>query len=301
MLGAISGVSALVRADESFPTILQLPPGFRPEGLTHGRGDTLYVNNFDHGAIFKVNAETGVGEILVPASETRQGIGLRFDRRTNLLYSSGGTTGHGFVFHADTGALVADYVLATGSDPTFINDGFITPDAIVFTDSLRPTIYRLPLGEDARPGPQSAITTITLNGDMPFIPGAINANDLENTPDHEKLIVDHSTTGNLYTLDVASGHTDLIDLGGVTLPTNDGMWLQGRILYVAQNTNNVAVIELSKDGARGRVVRNITSLLFDALATPIIFADGLYLTNARFEVQPADNASFTVVRIGLHR
>jgi hypothetical protein len=299
---ALSAAALPARADNSFPDVIQLPLGFRPEGIIHGHGDTLFVDNFDHGAIFKVDARSGVGRILVPASPDRQGIGIKFDPRTNFLFTAGGTTGRTFVWDADSGAPITNFLLASGTSPTFINDLFITPHAVFFTDSFRDVVYELPLEHGGRLPSPSAVKTIPLVGDYQFIPTTdpsnpvFNGNGIERTPDHRNLLIMNSKTGKLYTM-TENGVTEDIDLGGLTLPTCDGFLLLGHTLYVVQNTNNIAVILLSHDGHRGRLLRNITNPNFDTLATATFLDDAIYVTNPRFQVQPADGQPFSVVRV----
>ena len=291
------------RAHDSFPAVIEMPLGFRPEGITHGHDSTLYVDNFDHGAIFKVDARTGKGRLLVPASETRMGLGIKFDPRTDYLFTAGGTTGHAFVWDAETGAQIADYPLASGSSATFINDLIITPEGIFFTDSFRPVVYELPVGDHGRLPHPSAVKTITLTGDYQFVPTTdpanpvFNGNGIERSPNGDDLLIMNSSTGKLYTLEPETGATAQIDLGGLTLPTCDGFLLLGRTLYVVQNTNNIAVIALSRDAARGTLLENITSPNFDTLATATFLDGAIYVTNPAFQVTPPDGQPFTVVRI----
>jgi sugar lactone lactonase YvrE len=309
MLGTLSilvtvcSAATPVNADGSFPAVVPLPLGFRPEGITHGDHQRLYIDNFDHGAIYEADARTGIGHILVPASENRMGLGIKFDTRTHFLFTAGGTTGRAFVWDAGTGAPIAEYLLAAGDSPTFINDLIITPRAVYFTDSFRPTVYELPLGDGGQLPQQGAVKAITLVGDYQFIPTTdpnqpvFNGNGIERTPDHRALLVMNSKTGKLYTMDPRTGVTDEIELGGLTLPTCDGFLLLGRTLYVVQNTNNIAVIALSHDGGRGRLVRNITNPNFDTLATATFLDDALYVTNPRFQVPVPDGQPFNAVRV----
>jgi sugar lactone lactonase YvrE len=285
----------VANANDKFPDVIQLPIGFRPEGIIND-GNTLYIANFDHGAVFKADARTGKGQILVEARDGRMGLGIKLDERTDYLFVAGGSTGHAYVYDAHNGAPLADYVLAA-SGPTFINDLLIVGDTVYFTDSFRPSFFTLSLGRGGRLPPQSAVREIPLAGDYEFIAGAFNANGIERTPDCKALIIINSANGKLYRLDPRSGRTAAIDLGGVLLKTGDGLVLDGNTLFVVQNTNNVAVVELNRRKNQGKVVDNITNPNFDTLATATLVHDALYITNARFQVQPADGAPFSVVRV----
>jgi sugar lactone lactonase YvrE len=282
-----------------FPSVIQLPLGFRPEGITHD-GHKLFVANFDHGAVFEIDARTGEGEILVPARPDRMGLGIKLDQRTDYLFVAGGGTGHAYVYDEHTGAAVADYVLAA-SGPTFINDLVITGNAVYFTDSFRPSLFKLPLGRGGRLPPQSAVQEIPITGEYEFVPlapGVFNNNGIERTPDGKALIVINSANGKLYRI-TGEGVSDQIDLArGATLPTGDGLLLDGSTLYVVQNTNNIAVVALHGRN-RGRIVDNITNPSFDTLATATKLDDALYVTNPRFQVADPTNQPFSVVRVPL--
>lgn len=301
---AIALVPAAAHARDrhaSPPDVIDLPAGFRPEGITRGDDDTLYVANFDHGDIFVANARTGKGHILVKAPEGRMGLGIHLDERTNYLFVAGGATGHAYVYDADSGATVADVVLTTGT--TFVNDLVITRDAVYFTDSFQPFFYRLSLGRGGHVPHTPEVTKIPLSGDYQFFPTTdpaspiFNANGIVPSPDHDALIMINSKNGVLYRVDPDSGKATAIKLAGdATLPTGDGLVLEDDTLFVVQNTNNVAVVELGRKN-RGRIVANFTNPHFDTLATAVLLHGALYITNARFQVSDPVGQPFTVVRL----
>src|SRR5262245_42532517 len=62
-----------------FPDTIALPNGFRPEGISIGRGTSIYVGSIPTGAIFKADLVTGQGAILVPPQTGRAAIGTSLD------------------------------------------------------------------------------------------------------------------------------------------------------------------------------------------------------------------------------
>src|SRR6185503_7948559 len=118
------------------PESIPLPNGFQPEGIARGPGTTFFVGSIPTGAIYQGDAVTGEGDILVPAQDGRNAIGLKYDPRTHLLFVSGGGTGFAYVYNADTGENVAEIQLSTL--PSFINDVVIARDAAYFTNSFQP-------------------------------------------------------------------------------------------------------------------------------------------------------------------
>jgi hypothetical protein len=124
-----------------FPVRIDLPSGFRPEGIEVGRGDTFYVGSIPTGDIRQGSLRTGETALLVDAPAGRAATGIEFDNR-NRLFVAGGGTGDGYVYDADTGAELAVYDFA--SSATFIND--------VCRNADRCLVHRLDEGS-ALPGP----------------------------------------------------------------------------------------------------------------------------------------------------
>jgi sugar lactone lactonase YvrE len=284
-------------AKGGFPSIINLPNGWRPEGIAIGKGATFYVGSLANGAVYRGSLLTGVGDILVPGVEGRAVTGLYVDERHNYLFAAGAGSGQGFVFNARTGETLATYQLAEGT-PTFVNDVIVTRKAAYFTDSQQPFIYKVPLGRQGELPAQSEIERIPLSGDYVFVPGAFNANGIEATPDGKWLFIVHSSRGELYRVDPETGAATLVDLGGASLVNGDGLRRQGRTLYVVQNQlNQIAVVRLNRDWDGGSVARLITDPNFDVPTTVGVFGPWLYAVNARFTTPPTPDTTYTVVRV----
>jgi hypothetical protein len=85
-------------------------------------------------------------------------------------------------------------------------------------------------------------------------------------------------------------------LGTETVVNGDGLLLEGQTLFVVQNRlNQVAVIDLSSDFAKGTVRTRITNPLFDVPTTLTAAGTGLYAVNARFGVQMSPDTAYTVI------
>jgi sugar lactone lactonase YvrE len=303
-LAAALTISApALHADSSrrSPDTIALPNGFQPEGIAIGRGGTIYAGSIPTGAIYAADLRTGEGSILVPGQAGRAAIGLDFDRRTDLLYVAGGPTGSAFVYDADTGETVAVFRLTT--DPaTFINDQIVTRDAVFFTDSRRPVLYRIELSRRGRLSPDAEVSEIPLGGDFEFVPGAFNANGIEVSPDGRELIVINSAVATLYRVDPDDGFATAIDLDGVPMTNGDGLLLRGDKLFVVQNRlNQVAVVDLSRCENSGEVDEVITSTRFDVPTTIDAIGRSLYLVNARFGTAPTPTTTYTIERVRLDR
>ncbi len=276
---------------------ISLPNGFQPEGVVIGRGTTIYAGSIPTGAIFAADLRTGRGSILVPAQAGRAAIGLDLDRRTNLLYVAGGPTGAAYVYDGDTGETVAVFQLTTEA-ATFINDQIVVRDAVYFTDSMRPVIYRIPLSRRGALSPDAVPVEIPLGGDFEFVPGQFNANGIEATAGGKDLIVVNSVLGTLYRVDPDTGVATLIDLGGDSVVNGDGLFLRGDDLFVVQNQlNQIAVVDLNRRVDAGVIERVITDSRFDIPTTLDGIGGSLYVVNARFNTPPTPDTTYTIERV----
>jgi hypothetical protein len=285
----------LAAADNLFPQTISLPNGFRPEGIAVGRGPTIFAGSIGTGAVYAANVITGEGRIVVPAQTGRPAIGLSFDPRTNLIYVAGGPTGAAYVYDARTGNTVAFFQLTTAG--SFVNDQIVTADAVYFTDSLRPVVYRIALSRGARPSPDADVEEIPLSGDYQHVAG-FNANGIVATPGGRALIIVQSATGKLFRVDPDSGDAQEIDLGGFTATAGDGMLLRGDTLFLVQNQlNQIAVIDLDRRLESGEVEEIITDDRFDVPTTITEFFGLLFVVNARFNTPPAADTTYTIERV----
>jgi sugar lactone lactonase YvrE len=270
------------------PAEIDLPAGFRPEGIDI-RGGRAYLGSLADGDIYRVDLATGTGEVISEGPGTPS-VGVEVDRR-GRLFVAGGNAGDARVIDTRTGEVLAAYPLGGG----FVNDVVVTADAAWFTDSVRPVLHRLPLG---RNGALPAVAEqLPITGDLVYGPG-FNANGIETTPDGRALLVVQSSTGLLFRVDPASGVSTVVDLAGETLTNGDGLTRDGRTLYAVQNQlNTLAVLELARDGRSGRVEQRITDERFDVPTTVARSGDRLYLPNARFGTPPTPTTPYTVVAI----
>src|SRR5262249_47547368 len=109
-----------------FPTHIDLPDGFRPEGIVIGQGTTFYVGSIPTGALYCGDLRTGAGEVITPGADGTASIGLAIDNR-GLVYVAGGPTGRGRVIDGATGDVPKTYQFTT--DSSFVNDVALSKDA----------------------------------------------------------------------------------------------------------------------------------------------------------------------------
>jgi hypothetical protein len=254
---AASLVAATPAASPNFPTRIDFPAGWRAEGIATGRGHTFYAGNTANGSIYAGDYRTGEGSVLVPGVTGGSAFGVFADNH-NRLFVAGGGTCHAKVYDADTGAPIADYTLTT--PPCFINDVAVTNDGAYFTNTVGlPVLFKIPIAPNGDLGATSQTLTLT--------PSVAGLNGIEATPDGSTLVVVSITLSKFYTVDPATGATSEIVLDAPVL-RGDGLILQGRTLYAAENLPSAAVpgvpgavaeIELSPDFTTGHVVGRLNN------------------------------------------
>lgn len=293
---------------ESFPETIPLPDGFQPEGITLGIGHTAYVGSLAGGAIHKVDLRTGASSELIPGFPgSLFAVGLDFDVRSGYLFVAGGLTGDGRVYDADTGQLMHHLFLGAPWVP-WINDVLVTRDAAYFTNSFAPFIYKVPL--DSQGEPSGDVQALMLGGDWqnftnPAPAGLaemwINANGIVATPNNRTLIVVNYFSGRLYTVDSDTGYATEIDLGGVVVPTGDGLVLSGKTLYVVQNfPSRIAVFMMNPAYSTATLTGYLVDSDLNSPSTADAFGPWLYAVNARFFEcfpGPCPTLEYQIVRV----
>ena len=292
LVGTAPGV-AVAKPDTPFPTVLSLPDGWQPEGITIGSNKRAWLGSRADGSIYELDLKTGEGEVISQGPGTPS-VGLKVDRR-DRLFVSGGSAGNARVVDTETGDVLESYQLTTGA--SFVNDVLLHRKAAWFTDSQKAQLYKLPLGEAGALPDASEVETLPLTGAWAQLPG-FNANGISRTPNHQALLVVNSAAGALYRVDPETGAATVVDLGGTALTNGDGLLLKGARLFVVQNQlNRVAVLKLNPDGTAGTLKRTITSPDFDVPTTVARFGSRLYLPNARFSTPPTPTTTYTVVQV----
>jgi sugar lactone lactonase YvrE len=257
--------------------VIVLPGATSAEGIAAGRGTTFYAGDLFAGDIFRGNLQRGTAQLFIDAPNGRMAVGMAADTAHELLFVAGGFTGQAYVYDTRTGATVATYQL-TSSASTVINDVTVTQDGAWFTDSLQAQLYFVPVSAAGALGPSS---TLRLSGPATDTSADFNLNGIQATANGKTLIVAHSGTGQLYTVDPTSGTSTAI--AGVSVPQVDGIVLQGRRLWAVQNTNQVSRIRLGPNLASGVVEEVITSDLFQVPTTAARFGSRLAVVNAKFD------------------
>ncbi len=224
----------------ALPKHIDLPDGFQPEGIVSW-GPWLFAGSVANGAIWRGNALTGKGHILVPGVTGSAAAGLHIDR-LGRLWVAGASSSQVRVYNAVTGKLLRTFAL-TGVG--FLNDLDIVGNTVYVTDSNIQQLVVIKLGRFGRLPAADAATKLPLIGAIHYDAG-FNANGI--VAANGWLLIDQSNTGFLFRVNPKTGNTKKVDTHGYSLLNGDGMERVGRTLYVVRNQNNlVAVLHLSLD------------------------------------------------------
>jgi hypothetical protein len=290
LVTAPSAGAAPAHPGGTFPTRIDLPDGFAPEGITAGRGTTVYVGSLADGAIWQADVRTGEGRILVPGVEGRVAVGVDYDSARQVLWVAGGPTGTVRAYDTRTGGLLATYTFDAG----FLNDLVVTHDAVYATDSMMQQLAVVPLSGKQLPEPETA-TTLPLTGDLQYIEG-FNANGI--VAERGFLLVVQSNTGLLFRVEPSTGETVQVDLGGYSLTNGDGLELRGSRLFVVRNMDHlVAEIRLGRHLTTGTLVRELTGPDLDVPTTATFAAGRLWAVNARFGTPPTPTTEYWITQV----
>jgi sugar lactone lactonase YvrE len=289
VLAAALVITAVAVAGKG-PERIALPDGFRPEGIAAGKGKSVYVGSIPTGRVLRINTKTGASREAVPARDEHAAIGLKYAKREDRLFVSGGPTGKAFVYDASSGAELDAFQLTAAGQPTFINDVVLTRKFAYFTDSQQPVIYAVKRD-------LSAVRPIALTG-FPMTAGN-NLNGIAASRNGRVLLAVQTSEGVLWRIDPATGSHAPVDLHGTELTDGDGLLLiNSRTLLVVQNlSNQIAVVKLDRGLRSGRVVRTITHPDFDVPTTVARKRGSLYLPNARFSTPATPDTEYWVTRV----
>jgi hypothetical protein len=285
-------VAGAVAQDTNHPKVVSLPDGFQPEGIDTQGANRFFVGSIPTGDIFKGDLRTADSgdDPFIDAPDGRSAIGLSL--RRGVLFVAGGATGEAYAYNARTGRDLGAFVLTT--DETFVNDVVTTRTAAYFTDSFNQRLYKIPIqGSRGFGDPE----VLPLTGDIQFTEG-FNANGIDATRNGKTLVIVQSNTGKLFTVDADTGESTGIDLGGETVINGDGILLQGRRLWVVQNSDELlTLVRLSPDRSSGVVVDRLTDDTFDVPTTVARAGNRLAIVNARFGVEDPEDAEYWVTQI----
>jgi sugar lactone lactonase YvrE len=302
LMGLVAGLPAGAGAGSSarFPSEINLPDGYFPEGIAVGRGSTFYVGSLADGSIYRGDLRTGDGAVFTEPTGAFpfSTVGLDVDRH-GRVWAAGAASGTGRVYDGSSGELLATYAF-TAPLESLVNDVIVTADAAWFTDSGTqncdpnipgfcfpgsPRLFKVVLGNGGslpHPADPDAVEEVPV--DVPDLYFS-NLNGIETMPGNTGLILVHNQYGGLFRFDPATG--DLAVLYGPPndppLEGADGMSRLGRRLYVVENlAQRIAVIDLDPSTGTGALADTLPVPDAQTPTTSAIFGSAIYTVDARF-------------------
>lgn len=259
------------------PQVIVLPGASSAEGIAVGRGDTFFAGDLLRGDIYRGNLRRGKAEMFIDNPDGRMAVGMAVLTAHNLLFVAGGQTGQAYVYNTNTGSTLATYQLGDPAS-SIINDVTVTSRGAWFTDSRQAKLYFVPVNPA---GVLGQFQALTVTGPAADTSSGFNLNGIQATPNGQTLIVAHSGTSTLYTVNPATGVS--VPIAGITVPTVDGLVLSGRSLWAVQANNQVSLIQLSPQLTSGVVTKVITSKLFQSPSTAALHGNQLAVINGKFD------------------
>ena len=272
-----------------FPSKIQLPSGWAPEGITAGAGTTIYVGSLAGGAVWAGDVRTGEGDVLVPPWGGAA-VGVEYEADANRLWVAGGPTGTVRVYDATSGDLLRAYTFGPAG-AVFLNDLVVTDDAVYVTDSLNPWLDVIPLGPDDALPAVGDVTTLPLDG-ITFEAGIQRQRDRRRTrlADRRRLVHRRAVPGRSRD---RRRHRDL-DRRRQRGPNGDGLELRGSTLYVVRNRDHLIEVFRLGPGLASAVPlgtlppAGFPPELLSVPTTAAVQAGRLWVVNARFGITTTD-------------
>lgn len=274
----------------SAAVLIPLPGTGRAEGVAYLDGTNFVASEFFTGDVFMIDAESRLATTIVRAPAGRYGIGLHASREHIFVAGGGPLTGFTGITPPTDGWMYA-YDVATGEETvacringtSFINDVVADDTYAYYTDSVRPTVYRLRVSAM----PSCDITSIPLPSAQ-FGGSGFSANGIAIYNDG--LIISHTPLQTLFYVDFQRNYSVSRIAPEGLLPGVDGIFVKtqafGTLLYVAETrASKISVWRLFKNNSKvslrkvGDIVRR------NQLATPTTVAvSDEYLMVANFNL-----------------
>ena len=266
-----------------------------PEGITEDPdGNTFYVSSSRQGTIFRGRVDDGALAVWQPGGVDGRttALGLAVDGHGRLLVC-GSETGYLFCYDTASGALVDRVRVPVGE--SLLNDVCVAGGYAYVTDSKRPVLWRVRLGE--RVGEPDEWIDLGEAELTPYLNGIVELHD------GATLLVAAQGTEVLWRVDVASKAAEKVDLGGLRLAA-DGMVVVDGLLYTCDNVEEadgtvryfLSALRLTADARAGELVGRWERPMTDSPTTVAHLGGRFYVVNSQFSAVRLGTATapFTV-------
>ena len=264
-----------------------------PESVAVDPGSgRLYVGSVKHGTLFRGQLGKGTMEEISPGGADGRDMATGVFFANGRLAVVGRQTGKMFVYDVatDKPKLLASFHNGlSGPENTFLNDvRFATDGSAFVTDSVNPVLYRMVPDGTEKYRLEEYVHWNAQQLGWVRAPGAagINFNGLVVTPDGKYLILSKRNDSGLYRFDIAMKEIVKVQLPDKAVFTQDGLFIDGRTVYAAQNTpQSVAVLDFAADYASAVKRGEITHSTFRFPTSVAKIRDRLIVVSAQFDTE----------------
>ena len=256
---------------------LALPDGFEyPEGIAVDPATgTLFVTSIAGGAVASSSPD-GSFDVLIPANADGKIMAGGVAATSDRLWLAGGYGAALYEYTLD-GVFVGSHASGPGG---FLNDVVVTDDGVFVTDSVLPTLWRLPLASEPD-APLEAFIDLTDEG-VTYGEG-FNWNGIRELSDGS-LIAAQTSTGQLFRVDVAARTVSEIQTDSAPLLGADGLVVDDLDVYVVRNSSGrVDTVRLCPDLSCGAVRAGSESLSMQFPTTAVIVDGQLLVVGSQFD------------------
>jgi sugar lactone lactonase YvrE len=267
-----------------------------PEGIGYQASTgNFFVSSTTDGSILRGNINQAEAQVfLPPGNGPTSPRGLKVDKE-GRLFVAGGPQGAVFIFDTRDGKLLNQF--STGISPTLVNDVSIAPDgAAYFTDSSSPYIYRIINNAQNQPVFERWLNVSPV---ISYVTG-FNLGGIVVSDDGRYLLVVQGNVGKLYRVEIATQNITEVDLGNSSVRNADGMWLEGRTLYVIRNAERILLgLQLSTDYTKATEFYSNVEPSFAFPTTVAKAGNRLLVVNAQFDKRAGGNPDlpFTIANV----
>jgi sugar lactone lactonase YvrE len=252
----------------------------------------FYVGSVKHGTLFLGELGKVAMDVISPGRTDGREMATGIFFANGRLAVVGRQTGKMFVYDvaAEQPKLLASFHNGlSGPENTFLNDVTFASDGSAFvTDSVNPVLYRMvPDGAD-KYRLEEYVHWNTQQLGWVRAPGApgINFNGVVVTPDGRYLILSKRNDSSLYRFAIATKEIIKVKLPDKAVFTQDGLFIDGRTVYAAQNTpQSVAILDFAPDYASAAKRGEITHPSFRFPTSVAKIRDRLIVVSAQFDTK----------------
>lgn len=281
-----------VRSEDIAPVIL-LDGAKGAEGIAAAGSTKFFAGDLVTGDIYRGDIRRDKATKFIDVPNGRVAVGMKADRRNDLLFVAGGPTGQAYVYNTDTGKTVKTYQLTRKE--AFINDVALTDQGAWFTNSRRAELYFVPVNDD---GDLGSVRTLALKGPAADTSKPFNLNGIAYSRDARRLVVAHTGNAALYTVSPRTGASTA--LKGVKVPNVDGVLVKDNTVWAVQNmSNQISRLRVNFHESTAKLREVIRSPHFRIPTTAALFGDTLAAVNAKFGVPNAK--TFEVITVDARR